>query len=140
MAKAASSADKRLEEWEKGRGQPAANIADEDEEDPFEASMAGIQKEVTQEEKTSVENSKQTQQKVRRDDLEDEDTMESYFNHMRKKGYDMNKGQPENEIQEALDSDEEVYATARAMEGEEEGAERRKEIEPLAPVGTQIKF
>jgi hypothetical protein len=53
------------------------SIEDADEEDPLEAFMADISNKAAEE---------KTEPKLRRDDLEEEDEMESYVNHMKKKG------------------------------------------------------
>lgn len=52
-------------------------IDDADEEDPLEAFMADISTKASDE---------KSEPKLRRDDLEEEDEMESYVNHMKKKG------------------------------------------------------
>ncbi|KAG0368451.1 ATP-dependent RNA helicase ddx42 [Gamsiella multidivaricata] len=109
--------------------------ADEDEDDPLDAFMAKIDTQVQQEaEKPSVE-------KVRRDDIEDEDYVESYMKHMKKKGITIGQGGPVRERDEDADSDEEVYATARAVDGASETqfdaddmayeTQGKKEITPL---------
>ncbi|KAI7816842.1 P-loop containing nucleoside triphosphate hydrolase protein, partial [Gamsiella multidivaricata] len=106
--------------------------ADEDEDDPLDAFMAKIDTQVQQEaEKPSV----------RRDDIEDEDYVESYMKHMKKKGITIGQGGPVRERDEDADSDEEVYATARAVDGASETqfdaddmayeTQGKKEITPL---------
>ncbi|KAG2182509.1 hypothetical protein INT43_007440 [Umbelopsis isabellina] len=123
------------------------NTYDADEEDPLEAFMADISTKASDE---------KTEPKLRRDDLEEEDEMESYVNHMKKKGIVVgsNNGIAErNEVCDRnlptynADSDEEVYATAAAIDAKQQQgmdwdeidgtsgvAPVRKEIEPLSRV------
>ncbi|KAI8800153.1 ATP-dependent RNA helicase DDX42-like protein [Cladochytrium replicatum] len=118
------------------------NDVEEDEDDPLEAFMAGI--DVTR----VTEDKEKKETVVRRDDLEEEDTLESYINEMKRKGIDVGKSSGAGDAGgagEYADSDEEVYATAKAIDAanaedsDEAGvaafaAGKRKEIEPLAPV------
>ncbi|KAG0316710.1 ATP-dependent RNA helicase ddx42 [Dissophora globulifera] len=110
---------------------------DEEEDDPLDAFMAGIDTQVQEEaEKPSTE-------KVRRDDIEDEDDLESYMKHMKKKGIKIGQGGPGGPVtvrNEDVDSDEEVYATARAIDNaadvqydaeEMHDPTAKKEITPL---------
>lgn len=79
---------------------------------------------------------------MRRDDLEEEDHVESYVNMMRRKGVDVSKLSHTARGGD-VDSDEEVYATARAIDAQDQDSddgvgslsEKRKDIEPLAPIG-----
>ncbi|RUS22945.1 P-loop containing nucleoside triphosphate hydrolase protein [Endogone sp. FLAS-F59071] len=113
---------------------------EEEEEDPLEAFMAGVNDQVKNEKKAEKE-------KVRRDDLEEEDNIESYISHMKKKGITVGKGDrpPPEEGDEVFEleshfglfigmdllptpsrqtilpiqnvnSDDEVYATAAAID------------------------
>ncbi|KAI8598157.1 P-loop containing nucleoside triphosphate hydrolase protein [Dissophora ornata] len=83
---------------------------EEEEDDPLDAFMAGIDTQVQEEaEKPSAE-------KIRRDDIEDEDDLESYVKHLKKKGIKIGQGGPVQARNEDIDSDEEVYATARAID------------------------
>ncbi|CAJ0825039.1 7179_t:CDS:10 [Entrophospora sp. SA101] len=114
-------------------------INEEDtEDDPLEAYMLGIYDQVEKESKTTT-TQKET---IRRDDIEDEDFVESYVNHMKKKGIEVGKSQKPMEKDENVNSDEEVYATARAIDAQLEYdsddnpivEQKRKDVEPLAPV------
>ncbi|KAJ3203687.1 hypothetical protein HDU67_010007, partial [Dinochytrium kinnereticum] len=88
---------------------PAPAVADEDDEvDPLDAFMAGINTEVQKQDT-------QAKPKAHRADLEEEDHVESYINLMKSKGVEVGKGSAK--ADEYADSDEEVYATAKAMEG-----------------------
>ncbi|PKY17543.1 DEAD-domain-containing protein [Rhizophagus irregularis] len=86
---------------------------------------------------------------IRRDDIEDEDFVESYVNHMKKKGIEVGKSQRPIEKDENVNSDEEVYATARAIDAQLEYdsddnpviEQKRKDIEPLQAVDhSQIDY
>ncbi|KAG9322952.1 hypothetical protein KVV02_004328 [Mortierella alpina] len=81
-----------------------------DDYDPLDAFMAEIDTQVQQEAE------KPSEEKVRRDDIEDEDYVESYMKHMKKKGITIGQGGPVRDRDENADSDEEVYATARAID------------------------
>nr|CAG8606020.1 10970_t:CDS:10 [Entrophospora candida] len=114
-------------------------INEEDtEDDPLEAYMLGIYDQVEKESKTTT-TQKET---IRRDDIEDEDFVESYVNHMKKKGIEVGKSQKPMEKDENVNSDEEVYATARAIDAQLEYdsddnpivEQKRKDVEPLAPI------
>ncbi|KAK3845952.1 MAG: hypothetical protein J3R72DRAFT_418103 [Linnemannia gamsii] len=87
---------------------------EEEEDDPLDAFMAGIDTQVKKEAEMPSE------EKVRRDDIEDEDYVESYMKHMKKKGIMVGHGGPMQERNEDVDSDEEVYATARAIDNSSE--------------------
>ncbi|KAF9961382.1 ATP-dependent RNA helicase ddx42 [Mortierella alpina] len=82
----------------------------DDDYDPLDAFMAEIDTQVQQEAE------KPSEEKVRRDDIEDEDYVESYMKHMKKKGIAIGQGGPIRDRDENADSDEEVYATARAID------------------------
>ncbi|KAI8835086.1 P-loop containing nucleoside triphosphate hydrolase protein [Chytridium lagenaria] len=105
---------------------PAATAGDDDDDiDPLDAFMAGITHQV----KTQAAAPKPSH---RRDDLEEEDAVESYINHMKSKGVEV--GTNAVDAREYADSDEEVYATAKAMEGKpqfDDGDGGKKEIDPL---------
>ncbi|KAG9069195.1 hypothetical protein KI688_010092 [Linnemannia hyalina] len=113
---------------------------EEDEDDPLDAFMAGIDTQVKKEAEMPSE------EKVRRDDIEDEDYVESYMKHMKKKGIMVGQGGPMQERNEDVDSDEEVYATARAIDsaaepqfdpdeaGYDMQSNGKKEITPLPRV------
>ncbi|CAG8607694.1 3384_t:CDS:2 [Acaulospora colombiana] len=112
-------------------------------DDPLDAFMLDIDNQV---QKQSQDKSQQ--EKIRRDDIEEEDFVESYVNHMKKKGIDVGKSQRPIEKDEActfinnINSDEEVYATARAIDAQLEYdsddnpiiEQKRKDIEPLPPI------
>ncbi|KAG0216252.1 ATP-dependent RNA helicase ddx42 [Mortierella sp. GBA30] len=112
---------------------------DDDEDDPLDAFMAEIDTQVQQEAE------KPSEEKVRRDDIEDEDYVESYMKHMKKKGITIGQGGPIRDRDENADSDEEVYATARAIDNAtdqfdaddmafDSQANVKKEITPLPRV------
>ncbi|KAI8357117.1 P-loop containing nucleoside triphosphate hydrolase protein [Mortierella sp. GBAus27b] len=104
-----------------------ANKADDDEEDdPLDAFMAGIDSQVQQEAE------KPSEERVRRDDIEDEDYVESYMKHMKKKGITIGQGGPVMERDEDADSDEEVYATARAIDNANEALHDLEDVDPHA--------
>jgi len=107
-----------------------------DEEDELEKFMAGI------DDQLKKENEEPKKEFIVRDDIEEEDYIESYVNHMKKKGIDVGKTREKIERNKKdVDSDEEVYSTARAID---EGiaydsddnmiVQKNKEIEPLPPV------
>ncbi|KAF9970629.1 hypothetical protein BGZ73_006641 [Actinomortierella ambigua] len=111
---------------------------DDEEDDPLDAFMAGIDNQVKE------EAAKPPEEKIRRDDIEEEDHMESYMNHMKKKGIAIGTGAPSKHRDEDVDSDEEVYATARAVDqaiggfydSDDNSAPEqagKKEITPLPP-------
>ncbi|KAJ3108593.1 hypothetical protein HDU96_007482, partial [Phlyctochytrium bullatum] len=113
---------------------PPAAANDDSEEDPLDAFMAGITSQVQQESTSSASTAKPA---TWRDDLEEEDNVESYINHMKSKGIEVGKSKAPQ--QTFVDSDEEVYAAAKAAdttkyEVDDDGSYRKKEIEPLAPV------
>ncbi|CAO3596722.1 unnamed protein product [Absidia cylindrospora] len=117
--------------------QQTPTVADDEDEDPLDAFMADM---TEQAKKTD------TEPKVRRDDLEEEDDIESYVRHMKEKGIVIGKTGRSTQRDENADSDEEVYAAAAAadagqvydsddMEGNNDGGRYvKKEIEPLARV------
>ncbi|KAF9101835.1 ATP-dependent RNA helicase ddx42 [Mortierella sp. GBA35] len=118
---------------------PEKQTEEEEEDDPLDAFMAGIDTQVKKEAEMPSE------EKIRRDDIEDEDYVESYMKHMKKKGITVGQGGPMRERDEDADSDEEVYATARAIDGaaepqydpDEAGYDQsnvKKEITPLPRV------
>ncbi|KAI8813437.1 ATP-dependent RNA helicase DDX42-like protein [Cladochytrium replicatum] len=116
-----------------------AKPVEEDEDDPLEAFMAGI--DVTR----VTEDKEKKDTTVRRDDLEEEDSLESYINAMKRKGIDVGKSTGVGDAgaaAEYADSDEEMYATAKAIDaanaedsdevgGAAMATGKRKEIEPL---------
>ncbi|CAG8633989.1 11606_t:CDS:10 [Paraglomus brasilianum] len=118
---------------------------DEEEDDPLDAFMLDIDNQVKKE---SMEDSQK--EKIRRDDIEDEDYVESYVKHMKKRGIEIGKSQKQTiERDENVDSDEEVYATARAIDAQLEYDSddnlivepKRKDIEPLSAVDhSQIEY
>jgi ATP-dependent RNA helicase DDX42 len=107
-----------------------------DEEDELEKFMAGIDDQLKKESEAPKK------EFIVRDDIEEEDYIESYVNHMKKKGIDVGKTREkiEKDLKD-IDSDEEVYSAARAID---EGiaydsddnmiVQKNKEIEPLPPV------
>ncbi|KAG0244900.1 ATP-dependent RNA helicase ddx42 [Actinomortierella wolfii] len=114
------------------------NNNDDEEDDPLDAFMACIDNQVKE------EASKPPEEKIRRDDIEEEDYVESYMNHMKKKGIAIGSGVAPKHRDEDVDSDEEVYATARAVDqaigglydSDDNGAHEptgKKEITPLPP-------
>ncbi|KAJ3197348.1 hypothetical protein HK101_004224, partial [Irineochytrium annulatum] len=108
--------------------------ADDEEEDPLDAFMSTITTEVQRQ----VVAPKST---ARRDDLEEEDNVESYINHMKKQGLEVGSRTAE-PVMRGDDSDEEVYAAARAIDErekfsaavEEDASGKKRDIEPLAAV------
>ncbi|KAI9286830.1 P-loop containing nucleoside triphosphate hydrolase protein [Umbelopsis sp. AD052] len=127
-------------------GIPVKEVTEPEEDDPLEAFMADISN------KAAAENS---EPKLRRDDLEEEDEMESYVNHMKKKGVMVGSNNGIAERDENVDSDEEVYSTAAAIDAQQQQqlgtdwdetstsnvAPVKREIEPLARVNhTEIEY
>ncbi|CAG8582827.1 27820_t:CDS:10, partial [Racocetra persica] len=117
---------------------------DDEIDDPLDAFMLDIDSQVQKESQ-----SKSIQEKIRRDDIEDEDFVESYVNHMKKKGIEVGKSQRPIEKDENVNSDEEVYATAKAIDAQLEYdsddnpvvEQKRKDIEPLPAVDhSQIEY
>ena len=115
--------------------------AEDDEIDPLDAFMAGIVQEAAKPSSTP-------NVLTRRDDLEEEDNIESYISHMKKQGVDVGS-LTEPRISHDYNSDEEVYATARAIDAaavatmgrsgamvgaEDETIGGKRDIEPLPPV------
>ncbi|KAI8338119.1 P-loop containing nucleoside triphosphate hydrolase protein [Chlamydoabsidia padenii] len=104
-----------------------------EDDDPLDAFMADM----TEQAKKPV-----AEPKARRDDLEDEDDIESYVRHMKEKGVVIGKTDRSTQHQrnEDVDSDEEVYSTAAAIDaGQDYDSDKddvplKKEIEPLARV------
>ncbi|KAF9923145.1 ATP-dependent RNA helicase ddx42 [Linnemannia zychae] len=117
---------------------PSDHAGEDDEDDPLDAFMADIDTQVKREAEMPSE------EKIRRDDIEDEDYVESYMKHMKKKGIMVGQGGPIQERDEDVDSDEEVYATARAIDSANEpqfdpdevgyDMNGKKEITPLPRV------
>ncbi|KAJ3154538.1 hypothetical protein HDU86_004667 [Geranomyces michiganensis] len=118
---------------------PAPSAADDgDEEDELDAFMAGINAEV-KEQAAAAGDSKT---RVAPERLEEEDHTESYMRHMKARGIEIGKSGPV-DMHREVDSDEEVYRTARAVDaalaemdeggnaGMLAGDGRRAEIEPL---------
>ncbi|KAF0555086.1 P-loop containing nucleoside triphosphate hydrolase protein [Gigaspora margarita] len=117
---------------------------DDEIDDPLDAFMLDIDNQVQKESQNES-----LQEKIRRDDIEDEDFVESYVNHMKKKGIEVGKSQRPIEKDENVNSDEEVYATARAIDAQLEYdsddnpvvEQKRKDIEPLPAVDhSQIEY
>jgi len=107
-----------------------------DEEDELDKFMAGIDVQLKKESEAPKK------EFIVRDDFEEEDYVESYVNHMKKKGIDVGKTREKIERDKKdIDSDEEVYSAARAID---EGiaydsddnmiVQKNKDIEPLPPV------
>ncbi|KAJ3047310.1 hypothetical protein HK097_011652, partial [Rhizophlyctis rosea] len=126
-----------------GSGQPdAPDVAiDAEEDDPLEAFMAGISNDLREEAAAPRPATKPT----RRHDYEEDDNIESYIKHMKEKGIDVGSGKGQNATHNSdADSDEEVYATARAIDAATANIDpddlnaslyfTKKEIEPLPPV------
>ncbi|CAG8739338.1 7724_t:CDS:2, partial [Acaulospora morrowiae] len=84
------------ESFEAPKEQEAAKEQAEVDDDPLDAFMQDIDSQV---QKQSQD--KSLQEKFRRDDIEDEDFVESYVNHMKKKGIDVGKSQRPIEKDEA---------------------------------------
>ncbi|KAJ3008685.1 hypothetical protein HKX48_008396, partial [Thoreauomyces humboldtii] len=116
---------------------------DEDEEDELDAFMAGISKEIKQQ--ADAPERPQTSRPPPPQELEAEDHMESYVKLMKRRGIEIgNAGHAD--VHKEADSDEEVYATARAMDAaanewdeggtgmDLNGGGGRRDIEPLPPV------
>ncbi|KAJ3166949.1 hypothetical protein HDU88_003038 [Geranomyces variabilis] len=111
--------------------------ADADEEDELDAFMAGINAEVKQQAAVPASVPKARAAPER---MEEEDHTESYMRHMKAKGVEIGKSGPV-DMHREVDSDEEVYRTARAVDaalaemdeggGMLAGDGRRAEIEPL---------
>ncbi|KAJ3300145.1 hypothetical protein HK104_004065, partial [Borealophlyctis nickersoniae] len=110
-----------------------------DDDDPLDAFMAGISEEMKHE--VAAPKAKT----VRRDDLEEDDFVESYIKHMKDKGIEVGKGGGVPGADGGdVDSDEEVYATARAVDAAagpndeldelSAAVDRKRDIEPLPPV------
>ncbi|KAL1920617.1 uncharacterized protein VTP21DRAFT_994 [Calcarisporiella thermophila] len=114
----------------------SATIDDED-DDPLAAFMADMEDQVKKEKEAP-----KAQDKARRDDIEEEDALESYLNHMKKRG--IVPGQHDqyyNTERKDADSDEEVYATAKMVEAQMQYDsddnpiyERKRDVEPLAKI------
>ncbi|RCH93887.1 hypothetical protein CU098_000956, partial [Rhizopus stolonifer] len=104
----------------------------DEEDDPLDAFMADMSEQ--------AKNTK-SEPKIRRDDIEDEDDLESYVRHMKEKGVTLgNSNQPMPVYDENANSDDEVYATAAAIDARLENSHEdplepvKKEIEPLPRV------
>ncbi|KAI9254061.1 P-loop containing nucleoside triphosphate hydrolase protein [Sporodiniella umbellata] len=101
----------------------------EDEDDPLDAFMADIS------ERAKTE---KVEPKIRRDDIEEEDELESYVRHMKEKGVTVGvNNQPIPDLDENANSDDEVYAAAAAIDRlenyeDEPNMPVKKVIEPLA--------
>ncbi|CAG8512328.1 11995_t:CDS:10, partial [Cetraspora pellucida] len=102
---------------------------DDEIDDPLDAFMLDIDSQVQKESQ-----SKSIQEKIRRDDIEDEDFVKSYVNHMKKKGI------------ENVNSDEEVinnkkYINYRYNSDDNPVVEqKRKDIEPLQVIEIEKFF
>ncbi|KAI9005054.1 P-loop containing nucleoside triphosphate hydrolase protein [Hyaloraphidium curvatum] len=127
---------KPLRDFEDGRRDaPPAGAGEDDEDDPLDSFMAGIDKEV------KVADAKP---KPVVDRYEEEDEIESYVKFMKDKGVEIGKSKPGDEVAPGdVDSDEEVYRTAAAVdaalaaerdEGDGPGDGKKRDIEPLPPV------
>ncbi|KAI8360852.1 P-loop containing nucleoside triphosphate hydrolase protein [Choanephora cucurbitarum] len=111
---------------------PQETLMDQEEEDdPLDAFMADMSEQAK---------STKTEPKIRRDDIEDEDDLESYVRHMKEKGVTVgNTNQPLPDYDENANSDDEVYATAAAIDARLDELDEldepiKKEIEPLARI------
>ncbi|KAI9312422.1 P-loop containing nucleoside triphosphate hydrolase protein [Dichotomocladium elegans] len=107
-------------------------VDDDDEEDPLDAFMADMNEQAK---------STKTEIKAQRDDLEEEDEIESYVRHMKEKGITVGKPNDSQAIaqqrDEDVNSDDEVYATAAALDNDSDDGESgpvKREIEPLARI------
>ncbi|UZO02005.1 uncharacterized protein OCT59_020508 [Rhizophagus irregularis] len=138
------STDKEIQRNRTIQPEIKSKVMEEDDDDPLDAFMLDIDNQV---QKESL--NKPQQEKIRRDDIEDEDFVESYVNHMKKKGIEVGKSQRPIEKDENVNSDEEVYATARAIDAQLEYdsddnpviEQKRKDIEPLQAVDhSQIDY
>ncbi|OZJ04808.1 hypothetical protein BZG36_02351 [Bifiguratus adelaidae] len=129
---------------------PIQNEAD-DEDDPLDAFMADMSDRAKQETTTGKEKAcdqwRRNLLHIRRDDLEEDDNIESYVKHMRKKGVTVGKSNgAQYQRDENANSDEEVYAAAAAADlqtgydsddnilGFGNSVSSKKEIEPLPRV------
>ncbi|CAG8576295.1 1427_t:CDS:10 [Ambispora gerdemannii] len=138
--------DRRREDQSSAAGPPVSKQQEDDEDDPLDAFMVGIDDIVQKESRESITR----EEKVRRDDIEDEDFVESYVNHMKKKGIEVGKNQRlPIEKDENANSDDEVYATARAIDAQLEYdsddnpivEQKRKDVEPLPAIDhSQIQY
>ncbi|KAI8917781.1 P-loop containing nucleoside triphosphate hydrolase protein [Powellomyces hirtus] len=117
-----------------GSAAPAVN----DEEDELDAFMAGINAEIKHQETAPTA----PKPRAAPEELQEEDHMESYVKLMKNRGVVIGKSGPA-DVHREVDSDEEVYATARAVDaamgeldegGDLQGDVRRRDIEPLAAV------
>ncbi|RGB34514.1 P-loop containing nucleoside triphosphate hydrolase protein [Rhizophagus diaphanus] len=138
------STDKEIQRNRTIQPEIKSKVMEEEDDDPLDAFMLDIDNQV---QKESL--NKPQQEKIRRDDIEDEDFVESYVNHMKKKGIEVGKSQRPIEKDENVNSDEEVYATARAIDAQLEYdsddnsviEQKRKDIEPLQAVDhSQIDY
>ncbi|CAO3702697.1 unnamed protein product [Rhizopus stolonifer] len=100
-----------------------------DEDDPLDAFMADMSEQA----KSKKWNP--------RDDIEEEDELESYMRHMKEKGVTVGaNNQPMPDLDENANSDDEVYAAAAAIDRLEQHDDEppvKKEIEPLARLDHQ---
>ncbi|CAG8551778.1 11660_t:CDS:10 [Ambispora leptoticha] len=139
--------ERRSEDQHSATGSAVSKQQEEEEEDdPLDAFMVGIDDIVQKESRESSIR----KEKVRRDDIEDEDFVESYVNHMKKKGIEVGKNQRVPiEKDENANSDDEVYATARAIDAQLEYdsddnpiiEQKRKDVEPLPAIDhSQIQY
>jgi len=123
-----SNTSLKEEEKEKGR--------EKEDDDPLDAFMANLEPE------------KPTEARPERADIEEEDNVDSYIKHMKARGIEIGTSKP-GDVESSLadndmDSDEEVYAVARAMEAAEESSSRfdingeKKDIVPLDQVDHSV--
>ncbi|KAI8063762.1 P-loop containing nucleoside triphosphate hydrolase protein [Gongronella butleri] len=116
----------------------------EDDDDPLDAFMAGMSKQAKHDEEQTL-----NQPKVRRDDIEEEDEIEAYVKHMKKKGIVIGKRGGKGSERFAISQDDDdatVYATAAAVDAQlgllqsdddddnGQGHGGKKDVEPLARV------
>jgi ATP-dependent RNA helicase DDX42 len=127
---------------------PKPIVADDDEYDPLDAFMADINNEVKAQEQQQHQQQQQQQQKqaitIKRSELiEEEDYLESYVEHLKSQGIEVGSAKPSDRNNEDIDSDEEVYATARAVDAAQSGSNLddlagvgggKRDIEPLQKV------
>ncbi|KAI9356766.1 P-loop containing nucleoside triphosphate hydrolase protein [Zopfochytrium polystomum] len=120
---------------------------DDDEIDPLDAFMLGIDAQVKAQPTAGSASSSDSKKKnaIRRDDLEDEDNVESYISHMKEKGYEVGSGKPVRDDDDNANSDEEVYRVANAIDAAgagkasfadlaDGGGSGKRDVDPLPPV------
>ncbi|TPX49814.1 hypothetical protein SeLEV6574_g01255 [Synchytrium endobioticum] len=115
---------------------------DDDLDDDLDAFMAEIDQQVKQE-----ASAPKNLQQMQRDELEEDDNVDSYIKFMKAKGVEVGKGGAELQPRDPddIDSDEEVYRAAAEIDARNDVAagiarvdpntgEKRKDIDPLPPV------